>query len=150
MDYFRRFLVMMILALGASSPSLADTPSAQSDGAIAVGQVYDFVGKSGGGSYVGEMRVNSKNQDGELQGEIDLKVATADGRRYTVRQDLRLAQSGGHVDIRCFHPREIEGHFFKYSSDHFALDRAAPGVYKGGGADRVGQDGDETLTLRMQ
>lgn len=143
-----RFLAFFSLVLSASSPAIADNQTMVPATDIAPGEVYDYSGSAGGGTYIGEMRVNSKNEDGELEGEIDIKVATADGRHYTVRQDFRLTQSAGHVDIRCFHPREIEGHFFKYSSDHFVLDRVGPGVYKGGGADRVGQDGAATLSLR--
>lgn len=115
---------------------------------IVVGDVYDYVGRAGGGTYQGEMRVTGKNDEGELEGEIDIKVSTSDGRRYTVRQDFRLTQGGGHVQIRCFHPRAIEGHYFRYSSDHFVLVRTAPGVYEGGGEDRVGQDGTASFTLR--
>jgi hypothetical protein len=148
---FGRLVGAITIALLLIPPSQylrADQTQATPGPDIAVGEVYDYLGNAGGGTYQGEMRVTGKNEDGELVGEIDIKVATADGRHYTVRQDFALTQGGAHVEIRCFKPRAIEGHYFKYSSDHFVLVRAEPGVYKGDGEDRISQNGTAHFTVR--
>ena len=149
---FVRILRAFLTALSLVLPSqqlYADQSLAAPGPDIAVGEVYEYLGQAGGGTYKGEMRVTGKTDDGELEGVIDIDVSTANGRSCTVRQDFRLAQNGGRVEIRCFHPREIKGHFFGYSSDHFVLVRTAPGVYSGGGDDRASQKGTANFTLRV-
>ena len=143
----RAFLAALSLVL-PSQQLYADQSLAAPGPDIAVGEVYDYLGQAGGGTYKGEMRVTGKTDDGEFEGVIDIDVSTG-SRSYRVRQDFRLAQNGGHVEIRCFHPREIKGHYFGYSSDHFVLVRTAPGVYSGGGDDRAGQKGTTNFTLRV-
>ncbi len=131
-----------------AQPKTGDPAGAATSTAIAVGQVYDFAGDADGFKYRGELRVLTINAEGELEGEIDIRVTKPSGSGYTVRQDFRLQQQDGQVEIRCFQPRAIEGSFSRYSSDHFYLTRQAPGVYKGTNQDRSGSSGQVVLTLR--
>lgn len=131
-----------------AQPESVDPAGTATSTAFAVGEVYDFAGDADGFKYRGELRVLSVNADGELEGEIDIRVTRPSGSGYTVRQDFRLQQQDGQVEIRCFHPRAIEGSFSKYSSDHFYLTRQAPGIYKGTNQDRSGRSGQIVLTRR--
>ncbi len=131
-----------------AQPETGDPAGAATSTAFAVGEVYDFAGDADGFKYRGELRVLTVNAEGELEGEIDIRVTKPSGGGYTVRQDFRLQQQDGQVEIRCFRPRAIEGSFSKYSSDHFYLTRQAPGVYKGTNQDRSGSSGQVVLTLR--
>ena len=129
-------------------PESGDPAGTATSTAFAVGEIYAFAGDADGFKYRGELRVLTINVEGELEGEIDIKVTRPSGSGYSVRQDFRLQQQNGQVEIRCFHPRAIEGSYSKYSSDHFYLTRQAPGVYKGTNQDRSGKSGQIVLTLR--